>query len=128
MKKLAAEEGTAHGYLATGVNDDLTLRMNREAMDHYQLRARRLAGVATPDLKTEVFGVTWDMPIYASAVSSQKAAINAMVAVDPCTLLHAGPSASLVIGDSQFAFRPILIHFPEWRLVGSIDPGVEVWR
>ena len=40
------------GYLASGVNDDYTLRMNREAMNHYQLRARRLSGVATPDLKT----------------------------------------------------------------------------
>jgi len=60
------------GYLATGVDDDLTLRMNREAMTHYQLRARRLAGVAKPDLKTEVFGATWDMPIYLSAVGSQK--------------------------------------------------------
>src|ERR1035438_1445625 len=34
------------GYLATGVDDDLTLRMNREAMAHYQLRARRLVDVA----------------------------------------------------------------------------------
>jgi isopentenyl diphosphate isomerase/L-lactate dehydrogenase-like FMN-dependent dehydrogenase len=61
------------GYLATGVDDDLTLRMNRDAMAHYQLRARRLAGVVTPDLNTEVFGAKWDMPIYVSAVGSQKA-------------------------------------------------------
>ena len=61
------------GYLATGVDDDLTLRMNREAMAHYQLRARRLVGAATADLSTEVFGATWDMPIYVSAVGSQKA-------------------------------------------------------
>src|SRR5690242_17375528 len=54
------------GYLSTGVDDDLTLRRNREAMDHYQLRARRLNGVAKPDLKTEVFGATWDMPLYVS--------------------------------------------------------------
>ncbi len=60
------------GYLATGVDDDLTLRMNREAMTHYQLRARRLMGVAKPDLKTEVFGATWDLPIYVSAIGSQK--------------------------------------------------------
>src|SRR2546426_2427611 len=60
------------GYLATGVDDDLTLRMNREAMTHYQLRARRLAGVAKVDLKTEVFGASWDMPIYISAVGHQK--------------------------------------------------------
>src|SRR5712692_5779835 len=60
------------GYLATGVDDDLTLRMNREAMAHYQLRARRLVPVDKLDLKTEVFGATWDMPIYLSAVGSQK--------------------------------------------------------
>lgn len=60
------------GYLATGVNDDLTLRMNREAMTHYQLRARRLTGVAKASLKTEVLGATWDTPIYLSAVGHQK--------------------------------------------------------
>src|ERR1035441_2366255 len=61
------------GYLATGVDDDLTLRMNREAMAHYQLRARRLVDVAKIDLRTEVFGADWDMPIYMSAVSAQRA-------------------------------------------------------
>ncbi len=60
------------GYLATGVNDDLTLRRNREAMDHYQLRARQLAGIVAPDLKTQVFGETWESPIYLSAVGHQK--------------------------------------------------------
>jgi 4-hydroxymandelate oxidase len=60
------------GYLATGVDDDLTLLMNREAMRHYQLRARSLAGVVKVDLKTEVFGAGWDMPIYLSAVGHQK--------------------------------------------------------
>src|SRR5678815_5333670 len=52
------------GYMATGVDDDVTLRMNREAMTHYQLRARRLTGAATADLRTQVFESTWDMPIY----------------------------------------------------------------
>ena len=60
------------GYLATGVDDDLTLRANREAMSHYQLRARRLAGAVKADLKTDVFGAAWEMPIYVSAVGSQK--------------------------------------------------------
>jgi isopentenyl diphosphate isomerase/L-lactate dehydrogenase-like FMN-dependent dehydrogenase len=60
------------GYMATGVDDDLTLRMNREAMAHYQLRARRLVAATTANLKTEVFGANWDMPIYVSAVGSQK--------------------------------------------------------
>jgi isopentenyl diphosphate isomerase/L-lactate dehydrogenase-like FMN-dependent dehydrogenase len=61
------------GYMATGVDDDLTLRMNREAFQHYQLRARRLIDVSKADLKTEVFGAAWDMPIYVSAVGSQRA-------------------------------------------------------
>ena len=61
------------GYLATGVDDDFTLRMNREAFEHYQLRVRRLVDVSKTDLKTEVLGSTWDMPIYISAVGSMKA-------------------------------------------------------
>jgi isopentenyl diphosphate isomerase/L-lactate dehydrogenase-like FMN-dependent dehydrogenase len=61
------------GYMSTGVDDDLTVRMNREAMGHYQLRARRLVGVEKPDLSFELFGRTWDSPIYFSAVSAQRA-------------------------------------------------------
>src|SRR5438034_4022507 len=61
------------GYMSTGVDDDLTLRMNREAMGHYQIRARRLVGAARPDLSFELFGKTWDSPIYFSAVSAQRA-------------------------------------------------------
>src|ERR1051325_11191363 len=61
------------GYMSSGVDDDLTVRMNREAMGHYQLRARRLIGVARPDLSCDVFGKTWEAPIYFSAVSAQRA-------------------------------------------------------
>jgi 4-hydroxymandelate oxidase len=61
------------GYMTTGVDDDVTLRMNREAFGHYQLRARRLVDVTEADLKIKVFDATWDTPIYVSAVGSQKA-------------------------------------------------------
>ncbi len=61
------------GYMATGVDDDYTLRMNREAMNHYQLRARRLIDVSNADLSVDVFGKKWDMPLYVSAVGSQRA-------------------------------------------------------
>jgi 4-hydroxymandelate oxidase len=61
------------GYLATGVDDDKTLRNNREAFDHYQLRARRLVDVTHANLTTEVFGARWDWPVYISAVGSQRA-------------------------------------------------------
>src|SRR5215510_14053659 len=61
------------GYLSGGVDDDLTVRMNREAFAHYQLRARRLVDVSKTDLKIDVFGAAWDMPIYVSAVGAQQA-------------------------------------------------------
>src|SRR5690242_5214574 len=61
------------GYMSTGVDDDLTVRMNREAMGHYQIRARRLVGAAKPELSFELFGRIWHSPIYFSAVSAQRA-------------------------------------------------------
>jgi isopentenyl diphosphate isomerase/L-lactate dehydrogenase-like FMN-dependent dehydrogenase len=61
------------GYMSTGVDDDLTVRINREAMGHYQIRARRLVGVDKPDLSFELFGKRWESPIYFSAVSAQRA-------------------------------------------------------
>ncbi|MBM3785046.1 MAG: alpha-hydroxy-acid oxidizing protein [Acidobacteria bacterium] len=60
------------GYMASGVDDDLTVRKNREAMSHYELRARRLVGIAKPSLATEVFGAPWEAPIYVSAVGGQR--------------------------------------------------------
>ena len=32
------------GYLISGVDDDATLKLNRESFQHYQLRPRRLVG------------------------------------------------------------------------------------
>lgn len=61
------------GYLATGVDDDKTLRNNRAAFDHYQLRARRLVDVTHANLSIDVFGARWEWPVYISAVGSQKA-------------------------------------------------------
>ena len=56
---------TAHwGYMTSGVDDDLTLKANHEAFQHYRLRVRRLTDVSKPDLHTEVFGQTWDSPIF----------------------------------------------------------------
>src|SRR5689334_23259884 len=61
------------GYMSTGVDDDLTLRANRDAMAHFQIRARRLVGAAKPDISREIFGKKWETPIYFSAVSAQRA-------------------------------------------------------
>src|SRR5579864_981422 len=44
------------GYMATGVDSDLTLKANREGFSHYQLRPRRLVDVSHNDMSTEMFG------------------------------------------------------------------------
>jgi hypothetical protein len=61
------------GYLATGVDSDATLKANREAFSHYQLRPRRLIDVSRIDLTTELFGAKWETPIAIAPVGSQKA-------------------------------------------------------
>src|SRR5215216_1796797 len=60
------------GYMASGVDDDGTLRANREGFTHFQLRPRRLVDVSRIDLKTEVFGIVWDSPIFLCPIGGQK--------------------------------------------------------
>ncbi len=60
------------GYMASGVDDDATLKANIGAFKHIQLRPRRLVDVSKTDLRTEIFGVTWDSPIFICPVGSQK--------------------------------------------------------
>ena len=60
------------GYMSTGVDDNLTLKANMEAFKHIQLRPRRLVDVSKTDMRVEVFGVTWDSPIYLSAVGGHR--------------------------------------------------------
>jgi 4-hydroxymandelate oxidase len=61
------------GYLATGTDDELTLRANREAFGRYQLRARRLVDVGTLDVAITIFGVTYASPLVMAPVGSQRA-------------------------------------------------------
>ena len=61
-----------YGYMATGVDDDLTVKANREAFKHIQLRPRRLVDVSKADLRVELFGTTWDTPIFICPVGHQK--------------------------------------------------------
>ena len=51
------------GYLKTSIDDDATLRQNREGFKDYQLRPRRLIDTRTIDMSTELFGKTWPTPI-----------------------------------------------------------------
>jgi 4-hydroxymandelate oxidase len=61
------------GYLATGVDDDGTVRANREGYSRIQIRARRLVNVENIDMSASLFGTKWNTPIVLSPVSGQKA-------------------------------------------------------
>ena len=51
------------GYLATGVDDEATLKADREGFSHYQLRPRRLVDVSGLDMSVDLFGTRWETPI-----------------------------------------------------------------
>lgn len=61
------------GYMATGVDDDLTLRANRDGYGRLYLRPRRLVDITDADLSTTIFGVKWQTPIGLAPVGNQKA-------------------------------------------------------
>src|SRR5213076_737206 len=61
------------GYMASGVDDDVTLRANREGFLKFQLRPRRLVDVSKVDMSTEILGVRYDTPIILAPVGGQKA-------------------------------------------------------
>jgi isopentenyl diphosphate isomerase/L-lactate dehydrogenase-like FMN-dependent dehydrogenase len=61
------------GYIATGVDDDLTVARNHEAFAHYEIRAGRFADLNHLDTSCVIFGTRWTSPLYLSAVSSMRA-------------------------------------------------------
>lgn len=60
-------------YLASGVDDDATVRLNHEAYQHIAIRSRRLIDVEKLDSSVELFGTRWETPIFLCPVSSMKA-------------------------------------------------------
>ncbi len=60
------------GYMASGVDDDLTLKADREGFQHFELRPRRLVDVSKPDMSIELFGTKWETPIFLCPVGGQK--------------------------------------------------------
>src|SRR5262244_215807 len=61
------------GYMASGIDDEVTLRANREGFLKFQLRPRRLVDVSKVDMKTNILGVTYDSPIVVAPVGGQRA-------------------------------------------------------
>lgn len=61
------------GYLATGVDDDATVRANREGYSRIQIRPRRLVDVEKIDMSVRLLGTSWSSPLVICPVGSQKA-------------------------------------------------------
>jgi isopentenyl diphosphate isomerase/L-lactate dehydrogenase-like FMN-dependent dehydrogenase len=62
------------GYLSTGVDDDATLRANRDGYKRLQLRPKRIVDVSGKvDASIELFGKRWETPIAMCPVGSQNA-------------------------------------------------------
>ena len=61
------------GYMVAGVDDEVTLRANREGFQKFQLRPRRLVDVSTIDTSTDILGVRYDTPIFVCPTGSNRA-------------------------------------------------------
>jgi 4-hydroxymandelate oxidase len=59
-------------YMASGVDDDATLRANREVFKHVQLRPRRLHDPRLVDMKIDLFGTIYASPIYLCPTGGEK--------------------------------------------------------
>src|SRR5258707_2601610 len=71
---MQAKVPPAHfGYMATGIDDEVTLRANREGFLKFQLRPRRLVDVSSLDLSIELFGQSYPSPIALAPTGSNRA-------------------------------------------------------
>jgi 4-hydroxymandelate oxidase len=59
-------------YMSSGVDDDLTLRANREGFKHFELRPRRLRDATKVDMRVDLFGSTYDSPIFTCPTGGEK--------------------------------------------------------
>jgi isopentenyl diphosphate isomerase/L-lactate dehydrogenase-like FMN-dependent dehydrogenase len=60
------------GYMASGIDDEVTLRANRDGFLKFQLRPRRLNDVSKVDMSVELFGVKYDTPIFVCPTGGNK--------------------------------------------------------
>jgi isopentenyl diphosphate isomerase/L-lactate dehydrogenase-like FMN-dependent dehydrogenase len=61
------------GYMATGADDEMTLRANRAGFLKFELRPRRLTDVSKIDMSAEILGTTYDSPIVIAPTGSNRA-------------------------------------------------------
>ena len=86
-------------YMSSGVDDDATLRANREGYSHLELRPRRLRDATKVDMRVELFGTTYDSPIFTCPTGGEKAFIPT------ANLAWRGPPRRMALC-SSFPLRP----------------------
>ena len=59
-------------YMLSGVDDDATVRANREGYNHVQLRPRRLRDATKVNIEIEMFGVRYNSPIFTCPTGGEK--------------------------------------------------------
>src|SRR5215467_13751110 len=60
------------GYMVTGIDDEVTLRANREGFLKFQLRPRRVVDVSMIDMTVEIFGAKYNNPIVIAPTGSNR--------------------------------------------------------
>jgi 4-hydroxymandelate oxidase len=61
------------GYMASGIDDEVTLRANREGFLKFQLRPRRLMDVSKVDMSVDILGTRYASPIMIAPTGGHKA-------------------------------------------------------
>ena len=91
------------GYMVTGIDDEVTLRANRDGFLKFQLRPRRLVDVSTIDMTVEIFDAKYDNPIVIAPTGSNRtfhpdgevAVFKAAKAGNHLQILSSGATASI---------------------------------
>jgi isopentenyl diphosphate isomerase/L-lactate dehydrogenase-like FMN-dependent dehydrogenase len=60
------------GYMASGIDDEVTLRANREGFLKFQLRPRRLVDVEKVDMSTEILGARYPTPVMLAPIGGHR--------------------------------------------------------
>jgi 4-hydroxymandelate oxidase len=124
-----------YGYLAGGVDDDRTLRANREGLDRLAIRARHLVDVSRVDPTTELLGRRLDMPLFLCPAASQKAfhpegelAVARAARAERQLLMLSSEATSSVEDVISTRGEPVfqqLYPTPEWRITERLVKRAE---
>src|SRR5580692_7594251 len=100
------------GYMASGIDDEVTLRANREDMKKFQLMPHRLNDVSKVDTSIELFGTKYDSPIFVAPTGGNQLQIlstSSNFSVDDVTKARGAPIWFQLYASSSFDVAKALI-------------------